>query len=510
MTQGLQHRGHQVGTASYGFGEKNVRLSLSTQLCSRLDQIVEFAAKARSGHFTNLKPLCPQGVGVDEAVCLVVGDDAHPFPQVSIMFGEPGNDSRLASPEETTDHQQTRLRHGKLLVPEQPFVSAPSYPLSSFRTSGMTPSNPAGPTVEGSPFPWPRADEEVQHALEEAYRTGSWGRYWGPNCDQLVEALCRRFRRDHAMLCASGTIAVELALRGCGVGPGDEVILAGYDFPGNFRAIEAVGARPLLVDVDRQRWCLDVEQLASVTSQRVTAVIVSHLHGGLADMEKLVALSRNRGWHVVEDACQQPGATLAGRPVGSWGDVGVFSFGGSKLLTAGRGGAVVTDDPAVHQRMKIFAERGNQVFPLSELQAAVVLPQLKKLDRHNALRSERIEIIRQGTCDLQQWLRPVTNSHEGQPAYYKFAWSFVPAESDPHLRDQVLGLLQSRGVPVDAGFRGFVGRSERRCSKHGSLQESQGLSQSTVLLHHPVLLANENAAHQVAKVLSHETRYLTT
>ena len=97
---------------------------------------------------------------------------------------------------------------------------------------------------EGPPR-WPRNHEAVKAALAAAYTDGSWGRYHGPHCERLCELLTQLCGVRHAWLCCSGTIAVELALRGLKIGPGDEVILAAYDFPGHFRAIEAVGARPV-------------------------------------------------------------------------------------------------------------------------------------------------------------------------------------------------------------------------------------------------------------------------
>ena len=185
-------------------------------------------------------------------------------------------------------------------------------------------------------FPWPIEDEEIRLALAAAYRDGSWGQYHGPNCAALSEELQRYFGCEHVQLCSSGTVGVELALRGCGVGEGDRVAMAGYDFAGNFRAIDAVGARAVLVDVARDTWCLDADSLAMVDPSEISAVIVSHLHGGLADMPRIVALAREHNWHIVEDACQVPGASLQDRKAGTWGDVGVLSFGGSKLLTSGQ------------------------------------------------------------------------------------------------------------------------------------------------------------------------------
>ena len=363
-------------------------------------------------------------------------------------------------------------------------------------------------SVEFESFPWPLADEEILAALEQAYHDGSWGVYLGPNCEGLVDDLREYFAVEHTMLCSSGTIGVELALRGCGVERGDRVALAGYDFPGNFRAIDAIGARAVLVDVCRDSWSMDADSLDQVSTDGIKAVIVSHLHGGLADMPRIVRLCRERGWKVVEDACQQPGADLSGCKVGTWGDVGVLSFGGSKLLTAGRGGAVITDDTTILQRMRVFSEQGNQAFPLSELQAAVLRPQLKKLDARNSFRAENVAVLREETRDLEPYLRPVCKRQDASHAYYKFAWSLVPAEQDPAVREDLVARLQRTGAPLDVGFRGFVGRGVRRCEKPVPLDNSAALSQSTILLHHPILLAHKKTALQLARLLVHEVQQL--
>ena len=296
--------------------------------------------------------------------------------------------------------------------------------------------------------------------------------------------------------------------------PGDEVILAAYDFPGNFRAIEAVGARPVLIDVDPNTWSLDAEKLTGELSpkdcDRIRAIVVSHLHGGLADMRAIMAIARQRGWQVVEDACQQPGALCDGRLVGTWGDVGVLSFGGSKLLTAGRGGALITSDPAIHQRAKIYAQRGNDAFPLSELQAAVLRPQLAKLQERNQIRTDQVEAILDSLGPTAPWLRAVAKRSGSQAAYYKLAWSYLPAEDDEQRREELLTALAVEGVPIDAGFRGFTRRGESRCRQTGSLENSKRLSRSTILLHHPLLLAQKETALQVAAALTHGVNRLAT
>jgi len=366
---------------------------------------------------------------------------------------------------------------------------------------------------EGPP-PWPRRSEEVRAALEAAYADGSWGRYHGPHCEQLRQELAKFCSASHDWLCSSGTIAVELALRGLKVEAGDEVILAGYDFPGNFRAIEAVGARPVLVDLAAGGWTLDVAQVAAALSSETKALIVSHLHSSLADMRRLRELADARGFAIVEDACQVPGAIIGGKPAGAWGDCGVFSFGGSKLLTAGRGGAIVTNREDVLQRIKIHCERGNDAFPLSELQAAVLLPQIPQLAAANDQRLKAVEQLLNACCDLPglACLRlPIQPAD--QPAFYKLPWLLTGNSDDcgsaefEQLRRRFIAAMQAEGVAMDEGFRGFARRSNQRCRVVGSLENARRAAAGTVILHHPVLLEPSGTIARVAQAIQKVARY---
>jgi dTDP-4-amino-4,6-dideoxygalactose transaminase len=350
----------------------------------------------------------------------------------------------------------------------------------------------------GSFYPWPIDDGDVRAALEQANRDGSWGRYHGPHASALSRRLAEMHGMEHVTLCSSGTVAVELALRGLKIGTGDEVILAAYDFPGNFRAIEAIGARPVLVDIDPRTWCLDAALLQKALSPLTKAIIVSHLHGGIAAMRDIMEVAREHGLAVVEDACQAPGATVNGRPAGSWGDVAVLSFGGSKVLTAGRGGAVLTRHAEVHQRIKVYSHRGNDAFPLSELQAAVLLPQLDKLGERNERRRGAIERLLQ-LVGQTPVLRPLENPAGAAPSYYKFAWLYSECAIWP--REEFLAKAQERRVPVDAGFRGFARRTERRCRHGTALVNAAAAAERTVLLHHPLLLcADSELSHAAAEL----------
>ncbi len=344
-------------------------------------------------------------------------------------------------------------------------------------------------------------DADVEQAVQRAIADGSWGMYHGPHTERLAAMLASMHGVEFAYPCCSGTFAVELALRGVRVEPDDEVVLAGYDFSGNFRAIEAIGARPVLVDIRRENWCLDAALVEDAIGPRTRAILASHLHGGIAPLPQLREIADRRGVALVEDACQAPGATIHGRAAGTWGDVGVFSFGGSKLLTAGRGGAIITRDAAIHQRAKIYCEQGNHAFAMSQLQAAVLPPQLDKLAARNEVRRQNVQCLR--ACLEKQTILegPAEVPEDCVASYFKVPWLLNPQACGGHQRQTVIDVLQAEGLPIDAGFRGFHRRPDSRCRKPQSLTASQKAAEQTLLLHHPVLLEDASVIVQLGETL---------
>jgi dTDP-4-amino-4,6-dideoxygalactose transaminase len=353
---------------------------------------------------------------------------------------------------------------------------------------------------EGPPN-WPGADEGIRAALEQALRDGSWGKYHGGNVERLEQRLAAWLDVPHVLTCGSGTFAVETALRALALAPGDEVVLAGYDYPGNFLSVHAVGARPVLVDVQPHNWNLDAQTLAPALQERTKAVLVSHLHGGLVPMQEVTTLCRERGVPVIEDAAQAPGAVVQGWPVGTWGDIAVFSFGGSKLLSAGRGGALVTRRADLYQRARLVLGRGNNlVCPLSELQAAVLLPQLDALPARHAQRERAVRTLA-GLLAGLPGLRLFSNRVQGSPGYYK-----VGLQYDESLfglpRGRLIAAMRAEGIGLDEGFRALhVGRSPSRWRAAGSLDEVCRAHLGVVVLHHPVLLGSDDDLEQVALAL---------
>jgi perosamine synthetase len=370
---------------------------------------------------------------------------------------------------------------------------------------GGEPVRPQGPPD------WPVADDSILDALRAAYRDGSWGRYHGGHVAQLERLLAEMHGILHALTCGSGTFAVELALRALKIGNGDEVVMAAYDYGGNFLSVHAVGALPVLVDVDAENWNLDPENLADAIGPATRALLVSHLHGGLVPMREVMEIAARHGVAVIEDAAQAAGAIVQGRQAGSWGDLGVLSFGGSKLLTAGRGGAVLTSRADAAQRARLWLQRGNHVCPLSELQAAVLLPQLDRLSQRSGHRLRAVQFLND-RLHCVPGLRLFRNRslENSASAYYKLGFQFDAAHFGLD-RQRFLAAVRAEGIAMDEGFRALhLGRSPSRWRSAGPLLQAERAHHGAVVLHHPVLLGSDDDWMQIVtgveKIRAHVER----
>ena len=357
---------------------------------------------------------------------------------------------------------------------------------------GGIPVRPEGPPV------WPRRDLQVDLAIRNLLETGDWGRYHGRHVPELCRRLAEYQNVEHVLPCSSGTVAVELALRGVGVAEKDEVILAGYDFKANFQNVLCVRAIPVLVDLDPLTWQLDCEKLSNAITDRTKAILISHLHGGFVDAPKVRQIADLQGIPVIEDVCQCPGAMLYGRRAGNWGDVSVLSFGGSKLLTAGRGGAVMTARTDVAERIKRYVHRGNDAYPLSEAQAAIVSPQIDQLDYLNGCRREFVEKLTSKLSENTGLSVLQTPNENLLPAYYKVGFQYGAAGFHNMPRSLFIASLQAEGIAFDTGFRGLhLIHASRRFVAADELIQASRADVGMLTLHHPVLLEGADAIDEV-------------
>ncbi len=324
---------------------------------------------------------------------------------------------------------------------------------------------PSGPYL-------PVHDPAIFRALQSSWDDASWASYDSGHVLALEKLIGEHFLSPHVLTCSSGTLGVETSLKALGIKPGDLVGMAAYEYPGNFLAIHALGAKPFLIDLDPANWQISPQSIDFAIEKGCKAVIVSHLHGGHADMKTIMAKCKSSGVGVIEDACQNPGAVVQGKSAGTWGDFGVLSFGGSKLITAGRGGAILSNKAELAQKAKMLLLRGSKLAPLSEIQAVVLLPQLENLNKTNAFRMASVKL-------LQTKLHPINgieliqaSFNSDQHAFYKLGLRLNPQKFGLD-RECLIPAMQAEGIALDAGFAALhVSRSPSRWQSAGPLPEA--------------------------------------
>ncbi len=212
----------------------------------------------------------------------------------------------------------------------------------------------------GTPIaPWPSFSEEEIVAVARVLATNRVNYWTGEECRAFEREFAEWVGTTHAIALMNGTVALELALKGLGVGPGDEVIVTPRTFIASASCIVNVGAVPVFADVDRDSGNITAETIAAVLTPRTRAIIAVHLAGWPCDMDPIMALAEEHGLWVIEDCAQAHGARYRGRSVGSIGHVGAWSFCQDKIMTTGgEGGMVTTDDQDVWARMWAFKDHG--------------------------------------------------------------------------------------------------------------------------------------------------------
>jgi dTDP-4-amino-4,6-dideoxygalactose transaminase len=308
--------------------------------------------------------------------------------------------------------------------------------------------------TEGTSVPFIRLDSaypelfaELMEAVERIARASAFT--LGPELERFEGAFAEFCGTEYAAGVSSGTAALEIALRALGIGPGDEVIVPTYSFIATAEAVSTVGATPVIVDIDPETALITAATVEQALTERTRCVIPVHLFGRPVDMDPILALCRERGIAVVEDACQAHGALYKGSPVGSLGDAACFSFYPTKNLGGwGDGGALVTSDPALDAKVRLLRSHGEGTrhhhelatgtHRLDTLQAAILEVKLRHLPAWNQRRREAADALRAG-LEGTSVAPPSPAAADSDHVYHLFV---VRSSERDALRDH----LDARGV----------------------------------------------------------------
>jgi 8-amino-3,8-dideoxy-alpha-D-manno-octulosonate transaminase len=290
----------------------------------------------------------------------------------------------------------------------------------------------------------------------DGMRNGHW------KAKELELELTKTFHTNHVQLVSSGTAAVSVALASAGVGAGDEVIMPTFTFVASFEAIMMLGAIPVLVDID-DTLTLDPKAVEAAITSKTKAVMIVQMCGSMGDLDALQSICSKHNLLFVEDACQAIGGTYKGKPLGSIGDLGCFSFDFVKTITCGEGGAVITnntdyytnaDHYSDHGHDHIGNDRGAETHPflgynfrISELNAAVGLAQVKRLPEFIAIQKKNYTILRDALEAIPEvTFRRVPDGGEESYAFLNF---FLP---NIDIARKVIENFKKNGVDVSWNY----------------------------------------------------------
>ena len=323
-----------------------------------------------------------------------------------------------------------------------------------------------------SKWPFFAADEIA--AVQAVLLSGRVNYWTGSECREFEREIAATACTRHAIALANGTVALELALKAFGIGPGDEVVTSPRTFIASASCVVMCGARPIFADVDPDSQNITAESVARALTPRTRAIIAVHLAGWPCEMDAIMSLAAEKRLIVIEDCAQAIGANYRGRPVGGIGHAGAFSFCQDKIITTGgEGGMLTTNDEAAWSRAWSFKDHGKSFdamfrkehppgfrwlhesfgtnWRLTEIQAAIGRVQITKLSRWIEMRRRRAQMLVEGLRETPGLRIPVPPVH-AYHAYYKFyVFIDLPRLKNGWNRDRIMVEITNRGVPCFSG-----------------------------------------------------------
>jgi dTDP-4-amino-4,6-dideoxygalactose transaminase len=391
-----------------------------------------------------------------------------------------------------------------------------------------TPAVLGGAPVRTAPYPsWPVWDAHERENLLTVLDAGGW---WSGN-GRVAATFANDFAAYHGatygLALTNGTHTLEAALAACDVGEGDEVIVPGMTFVASASAALAVNATPILVDVDPDTLCIDVEATEAAITPRTRAIIAVHVAGAAADLDALIELCERHDLRLIEDCAHAHGTFWRGRGVGSWGDFGSFSMQRSKLMTAGEGGVLICNDEELRDRAWSYADCGRTKgewfyhhahygsnLRMTEWQGAVLSAQLERFPEQNAIRNDNAIALNAALDEVPGLRAPRRDPRMDYQGNYCFVFHYDA--------EQFAGLplggferaLGAEGIPMGVSYpslsdlvlfrEGNFGprlRASAPTFDYSSLHlpVAEHAAASTVWLQHRLLLADREDVLDVAR-----------
>src|SRR5438309_8757472 len=390
-----------------------------------------------------------------------------------------------------------------------------------------------GPKAKRKPLPrWPDYDDKEQQALKDVLESRVWWRTPGTKTLEFEPAFAAFHGARHGIGVTDGTAALEVTMAGLGITAGDEVIVPDFTFVATASAVLFANALPVVVDVDPETFCINPDMVEAAITERTKAIIAVHMGGHPADLDRLKEIASSRGLALIEDSSHAHASEWRGQRIGTFGVAGTFSFQASKLMTAGEGGMIISNDDKFERQARSVHDCGRMPgewfyshyiygsnYRLSEWQGAILQVQLGRLDQqtrrrhHNARLLDRLLGVIPGITPQKLDDRCTRN---GQYAYifHLNKKEFAGLSTEP-----LIEALNGEGIPHQASYPPLhdldmfrKGEYRKRLSgkqakdKHkflrGKFPVTQRAAWETVWLPQPVLLGDEEDMHEIAAAVT--------
>jgi len=323
-----------------------------------------------------------------------------------------------------------------------------------------------GKRAKNKPFPlWPHYDDQERRALMEVLESRVWWRTPGTKTLEFEKAFAAYHGARHGIAVTNGTAALEVTLAALGVGHGDEVIVPNFTFIATASAVLFVNALPVLVDVDRQSYCLDPALAEAAITPRTKAIIAVHMGGHPADLDRLQEIAKRHGIVLIEDAAHAHGSEWRGRKIGTFGTAATFSFQASKLMTAGEGGAILSNDDSFERQARSVHDCGRlpgewfyshfnygSNYRLSEWQGAVLGVQLSRLEEQTLHRHRNGRLLDRLLAEIpgitpQQYDPRCTRNGQYAYIFHMDSKHFAGISTG-----NFIAALNAEGIPTQASY----------------------------------------------------------
>ena len=325
---------------------------------------------------------------------------------------------------------------------------------------------------EGFGFePWPPVNEKTADRIRQVYLSHKWS-FYGETEKKFAAAFAKYHDAAYGTFMVNGTVTLETALNALGIGPGDEVIVPSWTWMATGMAPVYVGATPVFVDGQADTFCMDPAAFEAAITPRTKAVIPVHLFGSICDIDQIVAIAKKHGIKVVEDCAHAHGGKWEGKGVGSFGDIGSFSFQQSKIMTSGEGGICITNDEKYRELCYRRKHIGNPGFPYrvtptpspidylchnyrgTEFQALILQDQLAHLKEDTKLRMDNVAYLRAGLEQIPGIGTQKPGRCATEQSYYVFGITVEPEVlKEGKTKADVIKALNAEGaIEVFAGW----------------------------------------------------------